>query len=319
MAGKVIFHLPEGYLNRYRNAKHLALYPQVEDALLRRGGQVEIASRLAKLRPGESRKDDGNLHIVENGRVQGPGFLNAALAYLPGFWHLDPLGVLADSSLTQRVFDPAQVDRDAAQVFYDMLCRDFAQARKARYQQASATTEVPKGCIAVFLQGPMPQRRGQAHVGYAEMLRAVVLGSAGRPVLAKAHPLQKEIGQAVIAQIQAEGLPVTESTANVHDLLAAAAVSVSVNSAAAIEGFLHATPAILFGRSDYAQMVETVADVAEFPAAMARALATSRDYPLWFHWYFNQNCLNLNAPDFETRLFQIFAASGYDAARLGLR
>ena len=75
MAGKVIFHLPEGYLNRYRNAKHLALYPQVEDALLRRGGQVEIASRLAKLRPGESRKDDAagqgrGIHGVTWGKMR---------------------------------------------------------------------------------------------------------------------------------------------------------------------------------------------------------------------------------------------------------
>lgn len=316
MPARVIFHLPEEYFDRYHKAKHLALYPAIEAAITRRGGQIALARRPGKLPPAGLKPDD--LHIVESGQVRGPGYLNAALAYLPGFWHLDAQGVLADSSLKDRRFEPAEVDGAAAQAFFDTLRRDFALARRSRYGQMNAETALPAGAIAVFLQGPLPQRRGQAHLPYAEMLRCVALGAGGRPVLAKAHPLQKELGRAVIAEVQAEGLAVIETEANVHDLLAAACVSVSVNSAAAIEGFLHGTPAVLFGRSDYGQMVETVTDPADFPAALARALTTPRDYPRWFQWYFGQNCLNLDAPDFEARLLACFAAAGFDADRLGL-
>ena len=67
-----------------------------------------------------------------------------------------------------------------------------------RQGQKRAASALPQGCIAVFLQGPMPQRRGQAHLGYADLLRVVAEGAEGRTVVAKAHPLQREKGQAVI-------------------------------------------------------------------------------------------------------------------------
>lgn len=316
MPARVVFHLPENYFNRYHKAKHLALYPLIEAVITRRGGTVALAKRPGKA---TAPKADGDLHIVETGSVRRAGYLNAALAYLPGFWHLDPAGVLADSSMQHRPFDPATVNGAMATAFFAKLQRDFALARRSRYGQMTEATPLPQGCIAVFLQGPSPQRRGQAHLGYADLLRVVERGAGGRPVLAKPHPLQKDMGQAVIAQVRAEGFDITETAANVHDVLAAAAVSVSVNSAAAIEGFLHGTPAILFGRSDYAQMVETVTDPADFPTALTRALTTQRDYPRWFQWYFAENCLNLTAPDFEAQLLARFAEAGFDADRLGLR
>ena len=316
MPARVIFHLPENYFTRYHKAKHLALYPQIEAVITRRGGQILLAPRSGAATWAPSPESD--LHIVEGGRLQRPNYLNAALAYLPGFWHLDPAGVLADSSMQHRRFDPALVDPSLAEAFFARLRRDFAQARRSRYGQMTEASHLPQGCIAVFLQGPMPQRRGQAHLSYADLLRVVAKGADGRAVVAKAHPLQKEQGQAEIAKARAEGFDIFETDANVHDVLAAAAVSVSINSAAAIEGFLHGTPAVLFGRSDYAQMVETVRDPADFPAALQRALTTPRDYPRWFQWYFAENCLNLNAPDFEAQLLARFAEAGFDAERLGL-
>lgn len=317
MPARVIFHLPENYFTRYHKAKHLALYPLIEAVITRRGGEILLAPRSGPATGAP--RPESDLHIVENGRLQRPNYLNAALAYLPGFWHLDPLGVLADSSMQHRSFDPAQVDGATATAFFAKLQTDFAVARRSRYGQMTETSALPQGCIAVFLQGPQPQRRRQAHLDYADLLRVVAKGADGRPVVAKPHPLKQEHGQAVIAQVRAEGFDIVETDANVHDVLAAAAVSVSINSAAAIEGFLHGTPAILFGRSDYAQMVETVTDPADFPAALTRALTTPRDYPRWFQWYFAENCLNLTAPDFETRLLARFAEAGFDADRLGLR
>ena len=93
---------------------------------------------------------------------------------------------------------------------------------------------------------------------------------------------------------------------------------VAVYSHRGLEVFLHDKPAILCGRADFAVMAETVTDPADFPAAIARALVTPRDYAPWFQWYFAERCLALEAPGFEQRLLAIFATAGFDAARLGL-
>lgn len=313
---EVVLHFPEAYHHRYKRARHLALYAAIEDVVVQHGGRVRLAQQAAKAKRLAS---DDDLHIVENGRIQMPGYLNATLAYLRGYWHLDPQGVLAESEIGSLRFDAAKVDAGAAAAFLADLQQRFSGARKSRYHQARDITAVPDGVIVVFLQGPSPQRRGHAHLPYADMVHAVAAGAGGRDVLVKPHPLHTELGKMIIADVQAQGLAVTETAANVHDLLARAAVSVSVNSAAAIEGFLHGTPAVLFGRSDFEPMVETVYEGHDFPEAMARALTTKRDYAAWLHWYFNGHCLHLAAPDFATQLFARFARAGFDADRLGLR
>ena len=318
MPARIVFHLEPKYFDRFHGAKHLALYPRIEEIIMRRGGEITLARRSAGPLRGKAAKGDGDLHIVESGNLHGVGYLNAALCYLPGFWHLDPKGVLADSSIAAQDFDPAEVDQNAAAAFYAALQTRFAIARKSRYRQAKARADLPQDAVVVFLQGPLPQRRGQAHMSYEDMLRAAALAADGRPVLAKPHPLKVEMGLQTIADIRAEGFDILTSDANVHDLLAAAAVTVSVNSAAGLEGFLHGKPAILCGRADFAVMAETVTDPADFPAAIARALVTPRDYAPWFQWYFAERCLALEAPGFEQRLLAIFATAGFDAARLGL-
>jgi hypothetical protein len=319
MTARVVLHLPEQYHDSFRTKKHLALFPRIEAAVLARGGVVAIEGRPPALFSGKVLPGDGDLHIVENGRAIGAGWLNATLAYLEGYWHLDPAGVLAESSIRDRVFDPATVDQAAARACFDGLRRRFALARRSRYGQARAVAEVPQDCIAVFLQGPAPQRRHHAYASYTAMLRAVAMGAEGRPVVVKAHPLKPEMGAAQIAEVRAQGFDLIETAANVHDILARAAVTVSVNSAAALEGFLHGKPAILFGQADFQQFCETVLHPDDFPAALAAALTTPRDYPAALYWYFGLQCLHLDAPDFEAQLMARLAAAGFDADRLGLR
>jgi hypothetical protein len=319
MTARVILHLPEQYHDTFRAKKHLALYPRIEAAVLARGGVVAIEGRPPALFSGKILPADGDLHIVENGRAIGAGWLNATLAYLEGYWHLDPAGVLAESSNRDKLFDPAQVDGAVAQRYFDSLQQRFAAARRSRYGQAREVAEVPQGCIAVFLQGPAPQRRKHAYASYTAMLRAVAMGAQGRPVVVKAHPLKPEMGAAQIAEVRAMGFDLIETAANVHDILARAAVTVSVNSAAALEGFLHGTPAVLFGQADFQQFCATALHPDDFPAALDAALTSPPDYARAIYWYFGQHCLCLDAPDFDAQMMTRFAAMGFDADRLGLR
>lgn len=313
--GDVVLHLPEAFLGDWRRRRHLELYPRLADAVSARGGRVRVEARTAAMMDGSARPGDGDLHIVENGACHGPGWLNAALAYLPGFWHLDPEGVLADSS-ARRDTAPAFGADDAATAFADGLRGRFADRRQSRYRQARERSIVPAGCIAVFLQGPIPYRRGQAFLPAAAMLRAVARGAGGRAVVAKPHPRMPDFGLKAILAAQADGCEILASDANVHDILSAACATVSVNSATAIEGFLHGRPAILFGRADFAALAETCRTAGEFPTALAQALARPRAHDAGLHWYFTRHCLQIDAADFEARLFAILAAGGYSPDRL---
>jgi hypothetical protein len=314
----VILHVPERYGAMLAKARRPLLYGAIRDLVRARGGRVVLAA------PGIERDDkrqplqDGNLHIVNNGHVRAPGYLNAATAYLEGYWHLDPRGVQSASSIGLAEFDPHAVDPMSAAAHLADLRARFAARRRSRYQQMAARTDLQPGGIAVFLQGPEPYLRGQAYLDAPEMLRAICAGAGGREVWVKPHPLKVDEGEALIASLRAEGLMIRAVQANVHDLAAAAVVTVSVNSAVAIEGMLHDTPAIVFGRSDFHAAVETVMEADGFPAALERALARPRDYSAFLQWYFQQ-CLWLGDPGLAGRILAIFAAAGFSADRLGLQ
>lgn len=319
MTPRVILHLPDHALETFRTRPIYGIHAAIERLILSRGGLVEVAPRGEALYAPGPLPGDGNLHVVENGQARGPGYLNAAVAYLDGYFHLDPEGVLADASTRHLGFDPAVIDAAEAGAFLARLQTRFAARRHSRYRQKKAVETVPEGCIAVFLQGPKPERQGQAHLSTAEMLRVVAAGAGGRPVLVKPHPLKPELGTLQIARALAEGAALIPTEANVHDLLAAACVTVSINSATGFEGFLHGTPAIFFGRTDFHQCVETVRRAEDFAPALERALAGPRDYAKAMYWYFGQHGFWLDDPELEGKLLSAFAAAGFPEERLGLR
>ncbi|MBW0158355.1 hypothetical protein [Sedimentimonas flavescens] len=309
---RVILNLTPRLQAQVTEGRVPSLYTHIHDLISRRGGTVGFGP------PRWMREPDGDLHVIDNAQIPGPGQLTAATAYLDKFWHLDPEGVLAHSRIRNRVFDAESVPPRKARLYYKALRERFVVPRISRYNQPRAVQAVPDGAIAVFLQGPAPYVAGQAFLDADTMLRVVAAGAGMRPVVVKPHPLFVEDGRALIAALRADGLPLIESLANVHDILAAASVTVSVNSGAAMEGFLHGKPAILFGQSDFAQMVETVRNPEDFAPALVRALATARPYERFIYWYFGTQCLWLDDPDLDRKVLAIFAEAGFDAERLGL-
>lgn len=315
----VVFHLPEKHFGNWRKAPHLALYPRIAEVLEAQGLAPRITARESRQTRAQDCPGDGDLHLVEGGACHGPGWLNAALAYLTGFWHLDPAGVLADSSAGSAAFDPAAVDAAAARAFADALRARFVTPRQSRYGQPRTVEALPQGAVAVFLQGPAPHRRGQAHMSDVQMITAAARAAGDRPVLVKAHPLKPEPGLRALAAVAAEGVAVLATEANVHDVLAAAAVTVSINSAAAIEGMLHGKPAVLCGRADFAALAETATSPDEVAPALARALNHPRDHDAGLYWYFSRHTLDIDSPGFAARLMDHLAAHGFPPERLGLK
>ena len=318
---RLVFHLPARHMTDWRDVRYLMLFRRIDEVFSPMGARIVVRDRRAQ--PFQSGRtdayDDGDLHIVDTGRVCGPGVLNASIAYLPPFWHLDPVGMQAESSIGARIFDPSQVPDKAAAAFSDRMRKRYTLARRSRRAQESGIADLPQGAISVFLQGTQPQENGLAYASGEALLRAVAMGSGGRPVLVKPHPLALGHDTEVIARVLADGLDVTPTTANVHDMISASVATVSVNSACALEGFLQRKPAILFGPSDFHHLVETVRRPEDFAGALERVLAQPNvNHERFLYWYFVRNCLNATGPGFAQKVLAIFAEAGFSPGRLGL-
>lgn len=320
---RIVFHLPQPYLGSYAGAAHLGLFRRVAEIYGAQGVGIVVRDRRDGPFEGgpnaAAHYDGGDLHILDMGRVQGTGILNAAVAYMQPYWHLDAAGVQAESSIRATAYDPAKVAFDVAGPFFEDLRKQIVLQRRSRRDQMDEVTEFAPGAIAVFLQGARPQAQGLAYCTALQMLRAVARGASGRQVLVKPHPLALEEDATVMDAAIAEGLAITPTLANVHDMLAGCTASVSFNSAVALEGFLHRKPAILFGQSDFHHFAETVRDPADFPNALTRTLyRPPGGYAQFLFWYLGMNCLHLHGPRFEARIAAIFDAAGFGADRLGI-
>ena len=315
---RIVFHLTPKNLEVWPGIRRPPLANRMIEALAGYDLDISAVLRREVFRNPDHARADGDLHLIEGGQVTRNGWLNIALAYLQGYFHVDPEGTLADSSARHAVFDAATVDAAAARAFCDGLRQRFVQARRSRYKQPRKFTEVPQGCIAVFLQGIEPSNLAQHFMSSEDMLRAVVDAAGDRPVVVKLHPLAREPGLLTLARLADDGLELPPLEANIHDVLAACDVTVSFNSAASVEGLLHGKPAVLCGRADFAQFVQTARCPEGVAAALHRALAGPRDFDPALYWYFTRHTLDIDSPGFEDRLFAHLARFGFPRERFGL-
>jgi hypothetical protein len=299
MARRILIHLPRHMVEELSdNRPHF--YTKLRATLQGAGAQAEIIDRL----PGNPvpDPDDGDFHFIHQSSHRQPNVLNTGLAYVAPFWYADPQGIYGDSSVTHAQFDPAAVPRAEADGFHARLYKRLATARQSRYGQPEAVEVFPKGCIAVFLQGVSDLLARSAHVTTRAMVEAVVAHSDGRPVVVKPHPRDADPDALDWLHRLAGNGALRVTRANIHDILAAAAVTVSVNSAVALEGMIHTRPAVLFGRSDLHHNAVTVADVSAWPEALDQALSQEWPHAQFLHWFLLGAMLNTGHDSFAPRL-----------------
>jgi hypothetical protein len=257
--------------------------------------------------------------FVHNGRIARDGLLNIGLAYLYPFWYVDPKGVFADSSLTDLPFDPKEVSAKPAARMFARLETRLKDARSSRYGQEERHTTFPKGAIAVFLQDWSDPVERARHMTARAMLETVIAGADGRPVIVKPHPRVRGLETFEILEWLARDHPkVIVTEANLHDILACAAVSVSISSAVSVEGLIHRVPAIVFGRTDFHHCAETVQTPQEFPAALARALTRDWPFEAFMFWFFRENCISSGGEKMMPSILDRMARQKADFSALGL-
>lgn len=254
---------------------------------------------------------DTDYHIVNHGRVRHPRVLNAGVAYIYPYWHLDPSGIRSFASIGTLGFDPGAVDGPAAQAFFRQMVKRQVRARRSRYEQPEAVEPLPRGCIAVFLQSEGHRGVGETlWLDRWQMLRACLNAAGERAVVVKPHPLDRdpELFEG-LAALQAADPRLVVSFANIHDILAAADRVVTINSAVGIEALLHRRPVILCGQADFHHICDEARTEAALDACLA-APPRPRPFARYVYWYFAGQCLNAGAPDLADRVLDRVRATG---------
>lgn len=318
---RIVLHLKAEDMDQDLKGWHLRLYPVLRRMAAAAGIGFDLRPRDADIRVGthaveDGRFDDGNLHIIDDRSVRAPNVLNAGVAYFWEFWHLDPMGVKAFSSIWDLAYDPAEIPFRRARPFFDMLRQRHVASRQSKYAQPAERATFPPGAVSVFFQGGHPLASGTGTLTDIQMLRAVQAQAGDRPIVVKPHPLVSapdEIAQAHALARDDDRLIVTD--ANVHDILSTSAATVSINSTVALEGFLHRVPAILFGRADFHHFTGRVHDPADFGAVLAQELQRRGGYAQYLAWYFRKNCLPLHNADLTDRIWRILTAAGFPPER----
>ena len=311
--GKVVLHLPAPMAAQ----SPLGGFPaQLRDKLTAEGARVEIRPRDLKALSTMGETDD--LHLIWQGRIHHPRALNLAVGYIFPFWYFDPMGVFGESSIAGKTFDPADQDPAAVADLRARLHRRLVIPRKSRFEQPETQEAIPEGCIAIFLQGWSEPTERLRYMPEEEMVAAVLAQTGGRPVVIKPHPNTRDLETFEMLAELGKSRDVTISFGNIHDILARAAVSVSLCSSVSLEGMLHHCPAVLFGRSDFHHCATTVTRAGDWPTALQTALHTDWPYDAFLHWFLERNLLNASRTEFVALLAQHLQQNGIDPASLGL-
>lgn len=308
-------HLPQSQLEA---EGRLPFYQRLIDGFSERGGQVRLVLHDRAKAQGTIEATPG-FHILDHGRLRHPRALNAGVAYAYPFWHLDPWGIRAFSSIGAKGFDPATIPQGPARSFADRLRRRLVLGRKSRYAQPQDRVPLPQGAIAVFLQDESHRDLTETcHLTMEAMLAALMARDDPRPILVKPHPLDTDAKRHRALRRLAKADPrVQVVAANIHDMIAAASVVVTINSATGLEAMMQGKPVTLGGRADFHHIATTVTTAAELDAALS-ARPQVQPYDAYLYWYFRLNCLSAQSPTLVEDVLARIVAQGFDPADFSL-
>lgn len=295
------------------------LWGPLRDGLAALGLRVEARVHRRETVPAQIAAD-GGFHLIDHGGQPHPRALILGSAYIAPWHYCDPRGIRALSTIGDLAFDPETVPEARAAAFQAELYRNLVTRRRSRYFQPEERMEVPPGCIAVFLQ--TEAHRGVAETCYLRlrpMIKALLARDDPRPIVVKPHPRDTDIDTFdwLARKARRDGR-LRIIPANIHDILAACAVVVTINSAVGIEAMVHGKPVVLCGHADFHHACVTVRRAEEMEAAIAHAQAADWPHARYLSWFYQDHCLDPRQPDLTRAVLARIAATGYDLRLLGL-
>lgn len=306
----VKMHVPQRILNSVWEQGQV--YGRIGHALELFGGSFEYVL-LNRETAEDEIASDHDFHIFERGAVQHPRALNCGSAYLSPYHYLDPMGTRCLSSIGDLVFDPDQIDPVAALDFQRALYAAQAVPRKSRYEQPEKRLPVPNGCIAVFLQSESHRGVGETlYLTARQIIKTLIARDDPRPIVVKPHPRDMDFETlGWLAQKARKDPRLQILPANIHDILSAASLVVTINSAVGLEAMIHSCPVITCGQADFHHATQVVRARQDFDAAIAQAQSKTWPHAAYLYWFFRQNCISMRSPQLGKDVMAKIRATGY--------
>lgn len=313
----VVLHVPGSVL---RDATKLAsFYGKIGDGLRARGAVVDYIEHQRDHTLAQIDRRAG-FHIVDHGRIRHPRVLNAGLGFVRPYYYLDPWGIRAFSSLSEKQFSADLIDNAAATAFRNGLFASLVSGRRSRYEQPAQILPVPPHCIAVFLQTEAHRDVAETcHMTMRHMMKSLLARDDPRAIVVKLHPRDTDLATLEWLMQKARKDPRLQIIpANIHDILAVCDVVVTINSAVGVEAMIHRKPVVLCGHADFHHCATTLRSRAEMDKAIQTALATNWPYDAFLYWYFKINALSATSPELVDDVVTRIAETCFDISRLGL-
>ncbi|MEO0772588.1 MAG: hypothetical protein AAFZ04_05330 [Pseudomonadota bacterium] len=310
VVARILIHVSRDMLDRY-GQEGFGFYAALAPGLRARGVPVEFVDRPGTTDLTHYTRED--FHLVHHGFLRRFNLLNTGIAYLWPYWYLDQRGVLCDSSLGRAQPDLSHVPEDRARAFVDRVGGRLKEKGQSKHDQPPRQGALARDAIVVFLQGLSdPVLRNMAMLE-TEMLDLVLAHRGGRRVVIKPHPKFPATIATAHAQALADAHAAVEIVdANVHDLLEGAYCSVSICSGASFEGLFHRTPAVLFGRADFAACAWSVTTEEEAASALTGVGEVAFDYERFLYWFLQRKMFNAQHPGLVDRVIHRIARTGFD-------
>lgn len=313
----LVLHLPKAVLAGDEDLK--GFYRRLCEGFAERGGVIRKVPHDRDLLLADLLEDD-DFHIVDHGTLRHPRVLNTGIAYFFPYWNLDPHGIRALSSIGAAKFKRSEIDPTEANAFHRRMVRRWVKQRRSRGVQPEVRADVPENCIAVFLQSERDRAVEETcHLDRVSMVKALLRRDDPRPVVIKPHPRDRSPGtREWLTELAARDARVVVCHGNIHDILAKADVTVTINSAVGIESMLHRVPVVLCGQADFHHAAVTVERQFDMDVAIAQATGRRWPYAKFLYWYFRLNCFDAGSPTLIDDVLTRIASTGYDINRFRL-
>lgn len=234
----------------------------------------------------------GHHHIIMDDM---PGYaLNTMFSvpsYFRGFWFFDEIGTRNNSLNRMLPFRPELIADDEAEAFFARLHRRHIEVNRSRLPQPPTGQVLEKGALCLFVQGFTDQPYHHHYMSAPEFIEAAIAAKGARKLYIKAHPTQKPEELEVVQSYHNPDNGVEVIDASIHDLLPIAHCVLTLTSAVGIEAFLHETPVVLGGQTDFWQNAITLTNPDNLAAAIAESVARDWPYKKFLYWFFQENLL----------------------------
>lgn len=238
-----------------------------------------------------------HLHVFLDDRpVYARNAMHVVPSYLHGFWFADEVGSRNNSLMRMESFDPALVDAGQAQGFFTHLCKRFIDKNRSKFEQEPrGSMPLKPGALAFFAQDFRPPKHHLHFLTVPQMIEAAIAAKGARRLYIKPHPNQGFDEHEALAAYHRPDLGVEISYASIHDLLAASDCALTLTSAVGFEAFLHKTPVVLAGQTDFWHNAVTLTGTKGMPQALAAAMSRDWPYEKFLFWYLKTRCFEDNA------------------------